>query len=506
MDFIKVKIRNPNTPELLNSVGLNFKTVVSESTGEVSTKKVADLHYCNIVVYDSGLVMFMGSLHKMWNSINKIKAPNYSPEKTYTGYNGNDFPLTEIIKTQSYLCNILLCKPEQMEYQNIEFGINAQINFNPQLFIKGLLYHSGKLFEYKYKDHFAQAVHQRYFLKIYNKSNQYGMTTNTLRFETKIIKSEDLKYLGVKTFEDINANTLNNAHKLLLQRLDEVINYDYTITKEDLTERDINTLQLYSNPRYWAYEISKQNRTYHKKRLNELIAKYSNNIKSQLKASIIKKSNVINSKLKASKRGRINRNPELLNECKFHVIKDNDSSIKFLPINRDYELLNECKFLPINRDSETTKFLPINRSSILLISKNTTPSNTPFVAAPKQTIKPSKNDDPKTSTIPPQKKEVKNPKKETPKSEVFCRVTGLDISMQRAGSILLSHTGLKYHHSTNKKEFDKVLNKYLSKRWVHANFDKQIKEIAHNIRNKYTGCRTRNNNNYLENNLFRIAN
>ena len=51
-----------------------------------------------------------------------------------------------------------------------------------------------------------------------------------------------------------------------------------------------------------------------------------------------------------------------------------------------------------------------------------------------------------------------------------------------------------------------MLNKYLSKRWVHANFDKQIKELAHNIRNKYTGCRTRNNNNYLENNLFRIAN
>ena len=41
---------------------------------------------------------------------------------------------------------------------------------------------------------------------------------------------------------------------------------------------------------------------------------------------------------------------------------------------------------------------------------------------------------------------------------------------------------------------------------MNADFDKQIKELAHNIRNKYTGCKTRNNNNYLENNLFRIAN
>jgi len=446
MDFIKGKIRNPNTPKLLASASLDFKTVVSESTGEVSTKKVADIHYCKVIIYESGTVMFMGSLHKMWNSINETKAPNYNPKKTYTGYNGNDFYLTEIIKTQSYLCKILLCTPEQVEFQNIEFGINTQISFDPQLFVKGLLYHNGKLFEYKYNDHFSQAVHQRYFLKIYNKSNQYGMDAYTLRFETKIIKSEDLKDLGIKTFADISAYTLDNAHKLLLQRLDEVVYYDYTVSIETFTERQTITLERYSNPRYWIYELSKENRYKNKTKLNKLIVKYSNNLKSQITASIIQKCNTINPKPKALKRS------------------------------------------PINRNSQNLKKSPINRSSIVLISDLTTLQN----QTPKQALKTSS------------KKTVFKRQIKTSNEPRFCKVTGLDISMQKAGSILLSHTGLKHHQTTNKIEFNRVLNKYLSRKWMDADFNTQIKELAHNIRNKHTGCKSRND--YSGNNLFMIAN
>ena len=452
MDFIKGKIRNPNTPELLASSSLDFKTVVSESTGEISTKKVADIHYCKVVIYESGTVMFMGSLHKMWNCINETKAPNYNPEKTYTGFNGNDFYLTEIIKTQSYLCKILLCTPEQMEFQNIEFGINTQISFDPQLFVKGLLYHNGKLFEYKYNDHFSQVVHQRYFIKIYNKSNQYGMDAHTLRFETKIIKSEDLKDLGIKTFADISAYTLDNAHKLLLQRLDEVLYYDYTISKETFTDRQVITLQRYSNPRYWIYELNKENRYKNKTKLNILIVKYSNNLKSQITASIIQKCNRINPKPKAVEKS------------------------------------------PINRQSKAVEKSPINRSSIELISDLSTPQN--------QTPIPSQ----KTLPKPPSKKVVSKAKIEASNKPRLCKVTRLDISMQKADSKLLSHTGLRYYHATDKPKFYYLLNKYLSRKWMNADFDKQIKELAHNIRNRHHSCITRFSSNDIQNDLFRIAN
>lgn len=57
--------------------------------------------------------------------------------------------------------------------------------------------------------------------------------------------------------------------------------------------------------------------------------------------------------------------------------------------------------------------------------------------------------------------------------------------MQKSNSFLLSHTGLKYYYRIDKKVFYEVKRKYLSNKWIDANHKEQIKEIAHNIRNKY---------------------
>ena len=65
----------------------------------------------------------------------------------------------------------------------------------------------------------------------------------------------------------------------------------------------------------------------------------------------------------------------------------------------------------------------------------------------------------------------------------LCKVTGFNISMQKDNSILLSHTGLKYYFKTDRKIFEQLKRKYLSNQWSGANFETQIKEIAHNIRN-----------------------
>ena len=75
----------------------------------------------------------------------------------------------------------------------------------------------------------------------------------------------------------------------------------------------------------------------------------------------------------------------------------------------------------------------------------------------------------------------------TPKALVntsrICLVTGLNISMQKEDSFLLSHTGLNYYFNTDKKVFNEVKRKHLSDKWQKSNFTIQIKEIAHNIRN-----------------------
>jgi len=64
-----------------------------------------------------------------------------------------------------------------------------------------------------------------------------------------------------------------------------------------------------------------------------------------------------------------------------------------------------------------------------------------------------------------------------------CKVTGINIEMQKSNSILLSHTGLKYYYKTDKKIFEQLKRNYLSKVWINSDFKIQIKELAHNIRN-----------------------
>ena len=65
----------------------------------------------------------------------------------------------------------------------------------------------------------------------------------------------------------------------------------------------------------------------------------------------------------------------------------------------------------------------------------------------------------------------------------LCSVTGVDISMQKPDSILLSHTGLLYYYKNDRSLFDSIALKYLSSKWFESPVEVQIKEIAHNIRN-----------------------
>jgi hypothetical protein len=70
-----------------------------------------------------------------------------------------------------------------------------------------------------------------------------------------------------------------------------------------------------------------------------------------------------------------------------------------------------------------------------------------------------------------------------PSLEKVCKVTGLNISMQKEKSKLLSHTGLKYYLNTNPKIYNSVKRKYLTLKWHKTDLKTEIKEIAHNIRN-----------------------
>lgn len=283
IDYLKILIQEPNINLLMKNPLLDFEREVSDSTGEILSKqKNAYYHHCKIIIYDSGTVMFSGSIHKMYNSISGVFAPNYNKDKKYKGFNGNHYYYYEIDFIRQHLTTLFGVSSQNMIIQNIEYGMNLNTSFNPQCFIKGLLPFEMKPFEYKYSENFAQSVHQQYILKIYNKGNQYEMALNTLRFEIKVIKmGHQKKNVGIKTISDINPLSMNRVFAYLHKHLKKVTYYDTTIDKSNLSRMQKIKLKDYYNQRYWTRLTDKQ-RSRNKIMLNKIIASNSNNLRLEL--------------------------------------------------------------------------------------------------------------------------------------------------------------------------------------------------------------------------------
>jgi hypothetical protein len=68
----------------------------------------------------------------------------------------------------------------------------------------------------------------------------------------------------------------------------------------------------------------------------------------------------------------------------------------------------------------------------------------------------------------------------------FCLLTGIELNNQREDSFLLSHSGLKYIRENHPAQFQNLERRFLSGKWATATPQTKIKEIAHNIRTRYT--------------------
>ena len=300
LDYIKLYLVGIDWKKLMNLKYLDFKSTLSKSTGEISNTYTAEYHFCKIIIKTNSKninnphIIFSGSIHKMWNSLHNLKAPNYNPNAIDKGFNGNMFTLKDVIEIRTHLEKLFDCKASQMIFENIELGINTTLNFEPNLFLNGLLFHQNKSFEFQYNQNYSQVTHNRYLLKIYNKSIQYKMIENVLRFEIKTTKMLELQKLDIKTFACINENTLSKAKDLLIQRLDEIVYFDYTIKKSELSKSKLNKLTIYSNPRYWLKELKPNHRNRPKADLKNIIINHSDNLQLQIKNNIIEKCVTVN--------------------------------------------------------------------------------------------------------------------------------------------------------------------------------------------------------------------
>jgi len=73
----------------------------------------------------------------------------------------------------------------------------------------------------------------------------------------------------------------------------------------------------------------------------------------------------------------------------------------------------------------------------------------------------------------------------TSSTGTYCKVTGIDISMQKQGSKFLCISGLRWLFMTDRKRYNELRSERLSEKWSEKNISVQFREICHSIRNEY---------------------
>ena len=282
IDYIKFITKvNPSEYEL-NPL-LDFRQAYSTKTGEIDTYKYTTSGGFTFKLYDSGLLIVSGSIHKYFNFLQKISAPNQITSKEIEqGYNGNDFSFHSLLNSlelfaANYKLNLIHCI-----IQNIEIGLNITHLFDTDQILNGLLLHKGKVFSRPLDNSFRIIEHQRYYLKIYNKGEQYSHQVPTIRIELKYKKMFDLNQLGLNSLDNLkNESLLIDLHSLLRCEFAKVLIYDYTLDKSRLNTKQLYKIKDYANPIFW-FNTKPIHRDRNKKALIYLTSHYSNQIQKEL--------------------------------------------------------------------------------------------------------------------------------------------------------------------------------------------------------------------------------
>jgi hypothetical protein len=247
---------------------LDFTAPVSVSTGEILSRKVeavaGDLRFVLSPTTGGSLACsLVGSLHKYKNG---------------NGCNWDDFTLSELSHTLMVLSQDYSVDLESSYLHSLEVGVNIPLNYSPKRVLKSAICHKGKAFtDINRKDKNIGIIceHEEYTIKLYDKGYQNRINNMyVLRYELKIKRMRVLEQYGIKTLLDLrNPDKVASLLFLLLDKLDEIVFFDFSFNAQSLTDRQRLNWERYSNPKYW--EGLNRNMYYKSRKLHaELSTKY----------------------------------------------------------------------------------------------------------------------------------------------------------------------------------------------------------------------------------------
>ncbi len=239
IDFIKLEITK--SFDSVSSKEIPLFRQIDENTGECKTRKTGIYENLKLIVRKEKYLTLEGSLHKFFND---------------GEHNYNDYGFKEIVTTINRLRDELGIDPLKSIIQNIEFGVNIIVPFNPTGLLKNQIINYRGQPKDKHspngKGLLIQFPRTSYLIKIYDKGAQYNQDDNILRFEIKTKRMAFVKSTGLRTLNDLlDREKLKKLVPLLLKAFDEILIYDPA--DESTLSRDDLSLYLHGiNEAFWT--------------------------------------------------------------------------------------------------------------------------------------------------------------------------------------------------------------------------------------------------------------
>jgi len=246
IDYFKAEVKGFNLSDLLTNEHLNFIAPYNTKTGEIfENKKIAEYYGLKFELFNNQYLWLKGSLHKYWSVINTGHLTNY-----------DDFSISDLIQVIHDISKKFNLDPNKIYLHGLEFGVNIKVPFIPRKFLKeNLINYKGKskrTEEFNGKGYLVEFERSNYYIKIYDKSLQYLLQWNILRFEIKARKMEFIHKSGIVTLTDLcDISKLKELEKILGSVFDGLLVCDDLYPEIKMGPKDKQIFTQGINPSYW---------------------------------------------------------------------------------------------------------------------------------------------------------------------------------------------------------------------------------------------------------------
>jgi len=178
IDYVKIHALPVSAEKVLNNSLLIFPLSNVATTGEILNRpQTAEYRGIKISVRPGGQVSMRGSLHKYHEG----------------GTNYRHFNLNDIREVVRELSETFEFEPAKAFLNFVEVGVNIPLEYSPSELIKTAVMYRNSPFHPLRVDGkgFGKVCEtQRFDIKVYDKSLQYGLPGHLLRYEIKVKRTE----------------------------------------------------------------------------------------------------------------------------------------------------------------------------------------------------------------------------------------------------------------------------------------------------------------------------